>query len=62
MLEPIIGLVVAVALGAGLRAERVDGSPIVYNERSTSIDDLLICRPESYDKLRAAIDANAHRI
>ncbi|WP_228389427.1 3'(2'),5'-bisphosphate nucleotidase CysQ [Cumulibacter manganitolerans] len=53
---------VAVALGAGLIAERVDGSPIVYNERSTSIDDLLICRPEVHDELRAAIDAHAHRI
>lgn len=53
---------VAVARGAGLVAERVDGSPLIYNERSVSIDDLLICRPERYDDLRAAIEANAHRI
>lgn len=53
---------VAVALGAGLIAERVDGSPIVYNERSSSIDDLLICRPEVYDDMRAAIGKHAHEI
>lgn len=47
---------VAVAHGAGLVAERVDGSPMIYNERSVAIDDLLICRPEVYDDLRAAID------
>jgi 3'(2'), 5'-bisphosphate nucleotidase len=37
---------VAVALAAGLHASRIDGSPIVYNEASTSVPDLLICRKE----------------
>ncbi|MBN8813366.1 MULTISPECIES: 3'(2'),5'-bisphosphate nucleotidase CysQ [unclassified Sphingomonas] len=37
---------VAVALAAGLHASRIDGSPIVYNQASTSIPDLLICRRE----------------
>lgn len=37
---------VAVALAAGLHASRIDGSPIVYNQASTSIPDLLICRKE----------------
>ncbi|MEP9357658.1 3'(2'),5'-bisphosphate nucleotidase CysQ [Sphingomonas sp. KR3-1] len=37
---------VAVALAAGLHASRIDGSPIVYNQPSTSIPDLLICRKE----------------
>lgn len=37
---------VAVALAAGLHASRIDGTPIVYNERPTSIPDLLICRRE----------------
>jgi 3'(2'), 5'-bisphosphate nucleotidase len=37
---------VAVALAAGLHASRIDGSPIVYNQRETSIPDLLICRKE----------------
>ncbi|MES2441622.1 MAG: 3'(2'),5'-bisphosphate nucleotidase CysQ [Pseudomonadota bacterium] len=36
----------AVALAAGLHVSRIDGSPIVYNLASTSIPDLLICRPE----------------
>lgn len=37
---------VAVALAAGLHCSRIDGSPIVYNQPSTSIPDLLICRKE----------------
>ena len=36
----------AVALAAGLHVSRIDGSPIVYNLESSSIPDLLICRPE----------------
>ncbi|MFV0533202.1 MAG: inositol monophosphatase family protein [Cumulibacter sp.] len=53
---------VAVAQGAGLIAERVDGSPLVYNERDVAIDDLLICRPEVHEDLRAAIARHAHRV
>lgn len=53
---------VAVARGAGLMAERVDGSPLVYNERSVSVDDLLICRPELYDEMRGAIEKHLHRV
>ncbi|RYG79591.1 MAG: 3'(2'),5'-bisphosphate nucleotidase CysQ, partial [Alphaproteobacteria bacterium] len=37
---------VAVALAAGLHCSRIDGGPVVYNGPSTSIPDLLICRPE----------------
>ncbi|RYD65678.1 MAG: 3'(2'),5'-bisphosphate nucleotidase CysQ [Sphingomonadales bacterium] len=37
---------VAVALAAGLHCSRIDGSRLVYNQASTSIPDLLICRPE----------------
>ena len=37
---------VAVALAAGLHCSRIDGSPIVYNQASTAIPDLLICRKE----------------
>lgn len=37
---------VAVALAHGLHASRVDGSPLVYNQRDTYMPDLLICRPE----------------
>jgi 3'(2'), 5'-bisphosphate nucleotidase len=36
----------AVALGAGLHASRLDGSPFVYNQPNTSIPDLVIGRPD----------------
>jgi len=36
----------AVALAAGLHVSRVDGSPLVYNERSEWLPDFLVCRPE----------------
>jgi 3'(2'), 5'-bisphosphate nucleotidase len=36
----------AVALGAGLHATRLDGSPLVYNQPDPRLPDLLICRPE----------------
>lgn len=35
---------VAVASAAGLHASRLDGSPLVYNQASTWIPDLLVCR------------------
>ncbi len=36
----------AVALAAGLHVSRVDGSPIVYNERDPWLPDFIVCRPE----------------
>ncbi|MGE4430687.1 MAG: 3'(2'),5'-bisphosphate nucleotidase CysQ [Sphingobium sp.] len=36
----------AVALAHGLHASRIDGSPLVYNQRDTYLPDLLICRKE----------------
>jgi 3'(2'), 5'-bisphosphate nucleotidase len=36
----------AVALAAGLHASRIDGSPLVYNDREVWLPDLLVCRPE----------------
>ena len=36
----------AVALAAGLHASRIDGTPLVYNDRDPWLPDLLICRPE----------------
>ncbi|MGZ8347642.1 MAG: 3'(2'),5'-bisphosphate nucleotidase CysQ [Allosphingosinicella sp.] len=36
----------AVALGAGLHASRVDGSPLIYNRADTLIADIVIARPE----------------
>jgi 3'(2'), 5'-bisphosphate nucleotidase len=46
---------VAVALAAGLHASRIDGSPIVYNQRATDIPDLLICRKEWAETVLAAV-------
>lgn len=37
---------VAVALAHGLHCSRIDGSPLVYNQRDTYMPDLLICRKE----------------
>ncbi|MBI4883175.1 MAG: 3'(2'),5'-bisphosphate nucleotidase CysQ, partial [Actinobacteria bacterium] len=36
----------AVAQAAGLHVSRIDGSPMVFNERDPWLPDLLICRPE----------------
>jgi 3'(2'), 5'-bisphosphate nucleotidase len=36
----------AVALGAGLHASRLDGSPLLYNRPDTCIPDLVIGRPD----------------
>jgi 3'(2'), 5'-bisphosphate nucleotidase len=43
----------AVAIGAGLRAIRVDGSPLVYNCRDTLVPDLIIARRELAEKVVA---------
>jgi 3'(2'), 5'-bisphosphate nucleotidase len=48
---------VGVALGAGLHATRVDGSPLEYNAAHPYLPDLLICRPELAESLLAAIAA-----
>ncbi|HEX6684118.1 MAG TPA: inositol monophosphatase family protein, partial [Candidatus Limnocylindrales bacterium] len=48
---------VAVALGAGLHASRIDGSPLRYNRDNPRLPDLLVCRPELADSLLAAIAA-----
>ena len=44
----------AVARAAGLHVSRIDGSPLVYNETSLWLPDILVCRPElAVDALRA---------
>lgn len=45
----------AVALGAGLHATRLDGSPLVYNQRETSVPDLLICPKDLASRVRDAM-------
>lgn len=41
----------AVALAHGLHASRIDGSPLVYNNKDSYMPDLLICRPEYADQV-----------
>jgi 3'(2'), 5'-bisphosphate nucleotidase len=48
---------VAVALGAGLHASRIDGSPLLYNRENPRLPDLLVCQPEQAERLLAAIAA-----
>jgi len=45
----------AVALGHGLHASRIDGSPLVYNCKDTYMPDLLICRKEHADRILAEV-------
>src|SRR5581483_2765048 len=45
---------VAVALAAGLRATRLDGSPLRYNDPDPALPDLLVARPEYFDAVLAA--------
>ncbi len=46
---------VAVALAAGLHARGSTASPLVYNQRETSIPDLLICRKEWAETVLQAV-------
>ena len=47
----------AVALGLGLHASRIDGSPLVYNGADTYLPDLLIGRPELAERAIAFLKA-----
>ena len=42
---------VAVAHAYGFHASRLDGSPLIYNERDTLLPDLLVCRPDLAEPL-----------
>ena len=46
---------VAVARAAGLHTSRIDGTPLVYNQRDTWLPDLLICRPELAEPVMRAL-------
>jgi 3'(2'), 5'-bisphosphate nucleotidase len=48
---------VAVAAAAGLHVSRIDGSPLVYNNRDTYLPDLLICRQEWASEVLGAVAA-----
>lgn len=46
---------VVVAAAAGLHTSRVDGSPMVYNQRNVLLPDLIVCRPELAQQVLAAV-------
>jgi 3'(2'), 5'-bisphosphate nucleotidase len=46
---------VAVAAAAGLHTSRIDGSPLEYDQATTWLPDLLICRPEYRDAALAEL-------
>jgi len=45
----------AVAMAAGFHASRLDGSPLVYNERDPWLPDFIVCRPELAEPVLKAI-------
>ena len=45
----------AVALAHGLHASRIDGSPLIYNQRDVYMPDLLICRKEHAEQVLALV-------
>ncbi|MFM8563189.1 MAG: 3'(2'),5'-bisphosphate nucleotidase CysQ [Acidimicrobiia bacterium] len=46
----------AVAMAAGLHVSRIDGSPLMYNQESLWLPDLVVCRPELAGAVLAAVD------
>jgi 3'(2'), 5'-bisphosphate nucleotidase len=46
---------VAVAAAHGLHVSRVDGSPLIYNQRDVYMPDLLICRSEFAERALALV-------
>ena len=46
---------IAVAAAHGLHVSRVDGSPLLYNQRDVYMPDLLICRKEHADPIFRAL-------
>lgn len=49
---------VAVAAAHGLHVSRVDGSPLVYNQRDVYMPDLLICRKEHAPRVLALVNSS----
>jgi 3'(2'), 5'-bisphosphate nucleotidase len=45
----------AVAMAAGLDVTRLDGSPLVYNQKDTYMPDLLVTRPDWTQRLARAV-------
>jgi len=51
----------AVAAAAGLHVSRIDGSPLVYNDRDPWLPDFLVCRQEYADSVLAALWSGRRR-
>ncbi len=51
---------VGIALAAGLRASRIDGSPLRYNQPNPWLPDQVICRPEMHSPLLVALRCRVH--
>ncbi len=49
---------VAVAAAYGLHVSRVDGSPLIYNQRDVYMPDLLICRKEHAPRVLALVNSS----
>lgn len=45
----------AVALAGGFHASRLDGQPLVYNERDPWLPDFIVCRPELAESVLKAL-------
>lgn len=45
----------AVAMAAGFHASRIDGSPLIYNDRDPWLPDFFVCRPELAESVLKAI-------
>lgn len=52
---------VAVAAAYGLHVSRVDGRPLVYNQRDVYMPDLLICRKEHAPHVLALVQLSAEK-
>jgi 3'(2'), 5'-bisphosphate nucleotidase len=48
----------AVALAAGLHVSRIDGSPMVFNDRDPWLPDFLVCRQELAEPALTALRDN----
>ena len=46
---------IAVARAAGLHTSRIDGSPLLYNDRDTWLPDLLVCQPHLANDILEAV-------
>ena len=51
----------AVAMAAGLHASRIDGTPLVYNQRDPWLPDFMICRQEYAEPVLDAIWGDRRR-